>query len=260
MPGNPKMKWLTWLIITISAAWAAAYGDNGSGSLTIIPDHIRIGTFYDGSRVRITANTDSCDGAVVVLEGREEEVELNRKGRVAIIWMNVAQIKISGLPQAYILAASDKLDNICSEETQEKLELGLKSLRSRMQVSSDQPLTGKEFDQFLKLKTKNRTYDTDIKIDLRNISSGEEELSAVLPIPSGMPPGNYDIELYCFKNGNMVEKQSASLEIDRIGLPHFMINLANSHAAMYGLLAIFVAMIVGIIMDFIFNSLPGSGH
>ena len=80
------------------------------------------------------------------------------------------------------------------------------------------------------------------------------------PVPSGMPSGDYDIHLYCFREGNLVEERAARLNIDRIGLPHFMINLAYNHAAEYGLLAIIVAMAAGIIMGVIFSSLPGRGR
>lgn len=255
-----RMKWLACLVMAISLTCAAARAGESPGSLTVVPDQIQIGTFYHGTRVRVSADSVACDGAVLVLEGNDEEVSLNRKGRVALIWMNVAQLTISGLPQVYILAASDKLDDICSKETQEKLRLGVESLRPRMKIHSDQPLTGKEFDQFLILKTRNGTYNTNDKIELSSISSNGRKLSADLPVPSGMPSGNYDIHLYCFREGNLVDERVARLSIDRIGLPHFMINLAYKHAAEYGLLAIIVAMAAGIVMGVIFSSLPGRGR
>jgi hypothetical protein len=81
-----------------------------------------------------------------------------------------------------------------------------------------------------------------------------------LPIPSHMPPGKYDIHLYCFKEGKVLKEETTFLEIKRIGLPQLMINLANNHPAVYGLVAILVAMAVGLLMGVIFSSLPGKGH
>jgi len=260
MAGNRKIEWFIYLVGIALVAGSTVFADENQDSLKIVPDQIRIGTFYHGTEIQVSANVAACDGAVIILEGSEEKVELNRKGREAFIWMNVAQITISGLPQAYIMAASDKLDNICSKETQEKLSLGLESLRPQMEVHSDQSLTGEEFDQFLKLKNHNGTYDTNNKINLKSVSSGRQEISSILPIPSQMSPGTYKIHLYCFRQGNLVQGEIGSLKIERVGLPELMINLANKHAAVYGLLAIVIAMAVGIIMGFIFSSLPGREH
>ena len=222
-----------------------------------MPDLIRIGTFYDGSEVHVSAITDSCDGAVIVIEGKDQEVTLNRKGRVAVIWMNVARITIDGLPRAYILAATGKLDNICSKETQDELSLGLESLRSRTEISSDQSLTGTEFKEYLKLKIRDGTYSVNNTASLSPSSGGKEEISSILPVSSVTPPGEYDIHVYCFRQGRLFADYISQLTIERIGLPGLLMNLASKHSALYGILAIIAAMVVGLIMGIIFSSLPG---
>jgi uncharacterized protein (TIGR02186 family) len=260
MSGYRQGIWLICLAAILSLPRSVSSADENPSQITIEPDQIKVGTFYDGCDVLVSATVTSCDGAVIVLEGKEQEVTLNRKGRVAVIWMNVARITVGGLPEVYILAASDSLDNICSEVTLQELELGLNSLRSKIKVSSDHPLTGDEFEQFLKLKEYGGTYDTDIKIDLKSISPDRQVITAVLPIPSGMPPGSYDIKLYCFSQGNLIGKQVGRLEIKSIGLPCLLMNLAEGHAAVYGILAIFVAMAAGLIIGIISNILSGRGN
>lgn len=260
MTSKHKIFWFICLLGIVLMAEGATPADESMDKLTIVPDQVQIGTFYHGSNVDVMATIAPCDGAVVVLESEDEDVKLNRKGRVGVIWMNVAQLTISGLPRVYILASTDKLDNICSEETCQELRLGLNALRPEMSIESEQPLTGQEFNEFLDLKEHNGTYDTGIKIDKQMVYPDKEKLSANLPIPSGMPPGTYEIYLFCFDQGNLRQKLSARINIERIGLPHFMIDMARKHAALYGLLAIIVAMGVGIVMGVIFSSLPGSGH
>jgi uncharacterized protein (TIGR02186 family) len=260
MAGRRRIGWFIGLLAAMSMACTTAFAGEASGSLTVVPNQIQIGAFYNGSEVRISAETAPCDGAVMVLTGEDREVKLNRKGRVAVIWMNVARIDIGGLPEAYILAASGELDRICSKGTQAELGLGLESLRPRMRISSDQPLEGREFDQFLKLKIHNGAYRIGLEIERESVTPETDRISAVLPIPSGMPPGMYHIDLYCFKQGNLVEKHRQELRIEIVGLPQFMINLVYRHAAAHGLLAIVVAMVVGILMGVIFSSSPGKGH
>lgn len=252
--------WLYLLILILPVARDSAISGEtpDTSTITIVPEQIRIGAFYNGVEVKVAANVASCDGAVIVLEGGSEEITLNKKGRVAVIWMNVAKITISGIPRVYILASSDELDEICSRDTQEEFRLGVESLRIPMDIKSDQPLTGAEFDQFLKLKIENGTYNTNNKVKLESTPLGELEVSSILPIPSKMPPGVYEIKLYCFRQGRVVEMQSAGLKIDMMGLPCAIMNLAEKNAAMYGFMAIVAAMMAGVIMGIVFSSLPGN--
>jgi len=252
--------WLFRVAAAISLAGAINAGAVQEGNLTITPENIQIGTFFHSADIQVSADVVDCDAAVIVLEGSSEKVTLNRKGRVGFIWMNTAQITISGLPRIYIMAASDALNNICTDSLREQLQIGAESLKPLMEVHSEQPFTGSEFDQFLELKKHNGMYDTKNKIVLEPEIGNRVRLTSSLRIPSQMPPGVYDMYLYCFKDGNLVEKQATQFDIERAGLPQLMINLAYNHAALYGLIAIVIAMIVGIIMGVVFSSLPGSGH
>ena len=226
----------------------------------LTPDTIDVGTFYNGSKVQVSATVPECDGAVVVMEAEAEEMKLNRKGRVAGIWLNVAQVVVKNAPKVYVLAASGKLENLCSPDVLAKLRLGSAYLRRQVQFTCEKPLTGTEFDEFLKLKTDNGTYNMDVGIGLKPSEPGKMELSATLPIAPTIPPGTYKVMLYCFKDGEQICRGVADLTVQRIGLARVLANLAHNHGAEYGLLAIAVAMAVGIVMGVIFNSLPGSGH
>lgn len=228
--------------------------------LTLEPAQVHVSTFYRGADVHVSAELGECDGAVLLLTAGEEEETLNRKGRVAGIWLNVAQVTVNHVPRIYILGTSDKLENICSPEVQKELGLGEESLRERLEFTCEKPLTGSEFDEFLKLKVDNGTYNMNVKVDLTPAGPSHKELSAVLPVPPTVPPGTYTVMLYCFKDGKPIERGSAELSIVRVGLAKVMASLAHSDPAVYGVVAIVVAMIVGIGMGVIFSSRPGSGH
>ncbi len=227
---------------------------------TLTPDTIDVGTFYNGSDVQVAADIPESDGAVLVMEAGRDEIKLNRKGRVAGIWLNVAQVTVENVPKVYILAASDSLENICSPDVRRKMQIGTEYLRDEIKFICDKPLTGTEFEEFLKLKTDNGTYNMDVGIDLTPAAPGRMTLSATLPIAPTIPPGTYQVLLYCFKDGVQIGRGKTQLVVKRIGLARMMANLAHEHAAAYGLLAIVVAMMVGIVMGVIFDSLPGSGH
>jgi len=224
------------------------------------PETIDVGTFYNGADVQVSADIPVCDGAILVMEAGRDEIKLNRKGRVAGIWLNVAKVTVENVPKVYLLATSGKLEDIYPSERIGEAPFGVEYLRRKIKFICDEPLTGTEFDEFLRLKTDNGAYKMDIGINLEPGDPGRMELSASLPIAPTVPPGTYKVLLYCFKNGEQVGFGEAELNIKRIGFAHLMANLAQDHAALYGLLAIAVAMVVGIVMGVIFDSLPGSGH
>ncbi len=225
----------------------------------LTPDRVEAGMFYDGTEVQVTADIPECDGAVVVLETENENIELNEKGRVAGIWLNVAQVTVHNAPKVYIMATSDHLDSICVPEVRHELHLGMHYLRNQMKFESDKTLTGSELDEFVKLKKTNGAYKMDVAMNLVANGTGKK-LTAVLPIAPSIPPGTYKLLMYGFTGGYPVCKGEAELTIERVGLALLMANLAKSHAAEYGIIAIVVAMAVGIVMGVIFDSLPGSGH
>jgi uncharacterized protein (TIGR02186 family) len=238
---------------------ALAATSDSTVTMELTPAEINVGIFYHGTEVRVEARIPACDGAVLVLEGETETVTLNRKGREAGIWLNVAQVMISHAPRVYILAASRALGDICSEDIRKDLGLGLQSLRGRLQITSDKTLAGTEVDEFLKLKERAGTYNTDLRVALTPEGDGQKLLASLL-IPATVPPGQYRLNLYCFAHGEPVFRGSSDLSIGRVGLARIMASLAHEHSAAYGVLAIVVAMTVGIVMGLVFHSLPGSGH
>lgn len=246
--------------LVAGAAYAARPASVDPIELQLSRDQIEVGVFYHGADVQVTADIPACDGAVLVLETGAEELTFNRKGKEAGIWLNVAQVVISGVPKVYLLASSKSLNEICSEDTQRQLGLGIASLRDRMKITSAKPLIGSEVEEFLKLKRETETYKTDLPATLTPTGTGSDRFSAHLIVPATVPPGTYRVMLYCFRDGQLSDKGMSELTIKRVGLTDLLASLAHERAATYGVLAIVIAMVVGIAMGIIFHSLPGSGH
>ena len=130
--------------------------------LNLNPSEIEIGMFYNGSLVEVSAEVPECDGAVLIMEAGPDDIILNKKGRFAGVWMNVAQVTAENVPEVYFLGMSDKLNNICSPNTAADLHFGAEYLKRRIQFISDLPLTGSEFNDFLRLKMNDGMYNMNI--------------------------------------------------------------------------------------------------
>jgi len=238
----------------------AQQNEDSITDFTITPNYIDIGAFFKGSQISVSAEVPECDGVVVELEGKDQEMVLNKKGKRAFLWLNVAQISVKKAPSVYIIASSDKLNNICSEKELEEELLGYISLRRKIIFESDKPLTGHEFDEFLKLKEHKGSYNINNTVNFDPNMSGRQKVTANLDIPSFISAGNYEIFLYCFKNGNLSQKASSSFLVEEVGLTVLIKNLAFGKPAIYGVFAIIIALGAGFIIGIIFSKRNRGGH
>lgn len=242
------------------ACIAAQVTEQEAVTLKVVPRDIRVGLFYHGTEVRVAAGIPRSDGVIMQIEGGDGDVVLNKKGKLGFIWLNVAQVTVKNAPQVYILDSSGPLWEICSPGDRERLELGFDALAGRIAFESRKPLTGSEFEEFLKLKEHRRTYGAGQTIAVRPAGDGRQEAAATLFLPSAVPPGRYDVRLYCFTRQRLTAQASAVLSIEKVGAPLMMTDLAHRYGAAYGAVAVVIAMAAGILIGFVFGSRRGGGH
>ncbi len=228
---------------------------DGSAQIKLSPESVNIDAFYKGLDVIVNATIPKdCDGAAVKIQGDDEKAVLNRKGKISILWLNVAEVTVANAPGIYILDASSPLNSFCTFEEQKRLTLGYAALRERIVIHCEKPLSGSEFDEFILLKEHNGSYRHTTSATLLPAQNTSKTFSSALRIPPVMPSGNYLVRLYCFKNLVLMGQASAELSVEKVGIPNYLHSLAYGHPAVYGLLAIVIAMATGIIMGMIFSS------
>jgi uncharacterized protein (TIGR02186 family) len=221
--------------------------------LRITPSVIEVGTFFNGTQVQVTAALTERSDIVVKLVGKDETVILNKKERKALFWLNAAKDTVKNAPSIYILACSDALNELSNKEELDKEMLGYNSLKEKILFKSNLPLTGKEFTEFIKFKEHNGCYKIYKGAVIKLDSNGNQVLKAHVDIPSFIPVGEYDIVVYCFKNGVLTDKSVVNLSVEQVGLPLFISNLADESPAVYGILAIILAMLAGILIGMVFS-------
>jgi uncharacterized protein (TIGR02186 family) len=228
----------------------------GFAPLFVIPDKISINAFYKGTEVEIRSELPlDCDAAVVKIQGDDEEITLKRKGKVYIFWLNVDDITISRAPGIYILNSSAPLEKACSVDGQRKLVLGYDALKARIGIQGKNALSGSEFSDFITLKEHSGSYSQSSTAQLVPAADNKgKSLRTVLHIPPVMPSGDYQIQMYYFKDRTLLGESSAPLSVQKVGLPRYLYSLAFEHPAFYGVFACIIAMITGFIMSLIFGS------
>jgi len=245
-----------WLLLVIGLAWGTATArEMGEDALmTVCPDRVDINAFYKGATLQIHGECPACDNVAILVRGPVEKAEFKRKGRELLLWMTVARVEIENVPVAYVLQTSGEVDDIAGTPEADSLEIGYPTLRHRIRIESDKPLEGNEFDEYLQFKEAKELYRIEPgAVTLEAAEDGKARFSSQCQIPAVVPPGEYTVNMYAFREGKLVGHEEAPLPIQKTGMPRDLTDLAFDHPALYGVVAILVAMAAGMLMGVLFN-------
>lgn len=241
------------MLLGVSGKLPSMQQGKGQISLEIDPRVIVVDLFYRGSDVAVRAEVPpECESVAIKLQGNEKQMELNRKGKVAFLWLNVDRVTVKYAPRIYLLQASEELPLLAPAEELARWGLGYEALRDTIRFESRGNIDGAYFDDFVALKEHEGAYNVKTARILHKSGEGRRYVSAVLEIPPMISPGRYDVRLFCFGDGKLLGSMSTSLSVKDTGFPHFIKTIAYEHAAWYGILAILVAIAAGFGIGFLF--------
>lgn len=222
--------------------------------LRLAPDIITIGAFFDGARISASAEIPAGCDAIFEVSGKSYEQELLRKGRRWELWMNVGEIDIEGAPGLYLVTSSrpDLPDAVAVESGMgyQALEQSV-SFKGKLQ---EQIPVDELFKEFVRLKESHGLYGSyPGKVEIKPEGDGLSLARADFRIPVRVSPGTYQVCFAALRDGRVTARQCRPLHIKRVGLPAFLNSLAHRRAALYGLLAIAIAVVAGFLTGAVFK-------
>lgn len=240
------------LVLALLLLWAApaCAEDLVSG---ISQDIIQITSNYTGTNIVVFGAIEGALAAqrhdiVVVVRGPDEEMTVRRKDRVAGVWVNRDAARFEGLPAYYYLASTAPLSRIASPEALDRYGIGLGALHPALVGSHHDPAP------FLEAAIR---YHKRVGLYAENPGSidflSETLFRARVPVPAGVTRGQYNVEVYLFRDGQMVSAQSTPLFVDATGLERRLFNFAHDASLFYGLACVFMAMLLGWISSVLFR-------
>jgi hypothetical protein len=252
-----------WLTISLCLPVLLVLGLAGkakaeSATLQVSPDVVEINSFFQGRNVTVTGTLPTGLGAVVEVMGPATEEHLMRKGRRGPLWMNVGQISVSGVPSLYLVLSSHA-DLLAGNLIHGPW--GFPSLIQRISLTGD--VQADELDkfkhQFLELKESQKLYGSWPEgLTVSPAGDGRQKVTGKFWVPSNIRPDTYKVCLTAVRGSQAVEKVCTDLPVQMVGFPAFLMTMAYEHAALYGLLAVIIAIVVGSIMGYLFKG--GGGH
>ncbi|WP_022852371.1 TIGR02186 family protein [Thermodesulfatator atlanticus] len=224
-------------------------------SCEIVPNYIPIHFFYSGKDVEIFGHSDQKADVVIVIQDKAEELHLRKKGKVkGLFWMNVGELTFEPVPIVFMVFSNKPLDQILDKTEQAKYGIGYAALFKEVKIKPDPgPDRNRWIKEFIKFKEHHHLYRekfNSIKIEPEG-PSYKYQLHFHWPFQA--PPDVYTVTVYAIKDGKVVGSCKKKIKIEKVGLLKTISDMALERPALYGIIAIIIAIVAGIGVGLIFG-------
>jgi len=249
---------ILWLLgYVVIAAPLRAQG--AAPDFLVVPDRVEIGAFYRGSQVLVSGTIPAGAEAVVEVIGRETAEEVLRKGRRGGLWMNVGELEVRGVPSLYLVMSTSP--GLLSGATRDAA-WGYPALTRKMEFAG--PVTEQEQaefrDQFIKLKESQDLFGVFPGALTVSLGPGDRRtVKGSFTLPTMIKPDTYRVCLSVIEQGRVVAVDPGELTVVMAGFPAMLMELARTHALLYGVLAVAIAIVTGFSMGYLFKK-GGGAH
>lgn len=227
--------------------------------LSVNPQLIEIGAFFDGTTLTATGVVPSESQVVVRFLGATCDLHMKQKGRVfGVMWMNLDSLIFRGIPSVCIVNAAENLESLAQKTGAQGPvveALRLRGLKEKAQIESNGSDQAEAFAELIKLKNSEGLYrETSGNITYGEAANGQRSFRAQIAIPSRLSPGDYVVELVAVNGEGIVARVERPVTVKLVGFPALLAGLAFNHAALYGILATVIALLAGLAIGMVFDS------
>ncbi len=233
-------RWRTAVLLAVLTAGSVIPAGRVPAQTPMLVDlashRIHIDAAFTGAEILLFGALERRGDIVVKVKGPPIAVAVRRKVKTGGIWLNGDRVDAGEVPSFYSVAASRPLDSIASEALRRDLELDV-----RYQVGAAVP------DAYRAGLIRNFTRRGLYAVEQEPVSIIDGRLfRATLALPAETLPGEYWVETLLFREGTLTHRRLHRLLVERTGFESLLFDLAHAHPAVYGLIAVAVALAMGL--------------
>jgi uncharacterized protein (TIGR02186 family) len=240
----------------VPAVVCSALEETPRAVIQLVPSEVEANLFFNGAKVEVQGTVLPGYEVAVLCRGKASHLALRRKGRVwGVLWMNVGDVAFDQVPPLYLLSTSAPLASLASAAVLEQLGIGYPALAS--QNGDDQPF----FQELVQIKEKEGLFAVhEGAVQLVPGAGGVRQVRAECALPSTVPVDAYDVQLFGFKDGTGELLCSTPMDVEQVGVAHFMSSLVQRRPLLHGLFAVIVAVATGLLTGFVFGGSSKKPH
>jgi uncharacterized protein (TIGR02186 family) len=232
------------LLIALAAAQSAARAQEAPLVADVSENLVAITTGFTGKEVLLFGATDGPGDIAIVVKGPSRDLTVRKKDRFGPIWVNQDSVTFRDVPSFYRIASSRPLEEFAPPNLLSRFQIGSENIR--LETVDDSVLPTEELkiyrEALVRLKTDSQLYDEGL--GSVNTTSNRLFRTRIL-FPANVPTGTYFVEVYLFRNGTVAAAEIVPFNISKIGFGADVYDFAHNFGAIYGLLAIALAVGAG---------------
>jgi len=211
---------------------------------------IAITAGFSGAELLLFGAIGGAGDVVVVVRGPARREVVRRKKRVAGIWVNGRAVAFEDVPAYYRVASTRAIDGLAPETTLTALGIGARRLALRAAPETPESVAPQFRAALLRNKIRLRLYGA----EPGRVEVVEERLfRTTVDFPANVPTGAYAVEVFLLRDGRLVSRFEKSLAVHKAGIEAQVFNFAHERSALYGAIAIVIALVAGWLAGVIFR-------
>ena len=213
---------------------------------------VEISSTFSGADILLFGAYDGQknDDIIVVVSGQKGNIKVDKKEKKFGMWMITESVKFSNVPKYYYIASNRKIEEITNKSEIKKRKLDFNNFELKNNKIDNKNLDKKWYESLKRNMKKKQFW----KIEENSIQLNKNTLfRKTLSLPSNVSTGIYNVKILHYRKGNLISQEESKIKIDKTGISANIYNVAQSFSAIYGIIAVIVALFFGWFTNFIFR-------
>lgn len=259
-----KRCWSNWLtgccLVLLCFVQAQLASADAVPALTVTPTTIRMGADFNGATLHIDGRVPAGSEVVLRFMGKPREEHMKQKGKVfGLVWMNRTPLTFKNVPSVCLIQVSKPFDQLGAAAGTFTLDRLRQMVKVEKASASDGDLDVPA--ELLRLKQREGLCRESVGgVRFGPATDGVQPFEADLKIPPVLSPGPYTTEVVALKEGRIVGQAAVPVAAQLSGLPAWLNNMAFKHGTLYGILAVVIAILGGLLIGLVFQGKGGGAH
>lgn len=237
----------------------AGQGMAAESQIAVSPDKVSVGLNFKGADLAISGDVpDNAQVCIKVTSPNDGILDLSKKGKVSLFWMNVENISVTNVPKLYQVFTSQPLTEV-PENLQR--ELGIDKNYSAVYAGAEvkkhsdsgaltlgKSEAGEFVNSMVGLFSEGGLYG----IHERGVQTGEGRFKADLKLPANIPQEECQVTVYFLKEGQVMGTSAKTFKVETTGVVKWLNDLAIYDGPAYGYMSVLIALLVGSAIAFLF--------
>ena len=217
-----------------------AYPSNAKLRIDISEPNLEISTGFTGDTLTLFGTVSQKGDIVILVKGPTSDTTIRRKVDVLGLWIHANAVEFKNVHGYYNVASSKQIANITSPETRTEYRMGINSLI----YTTNDDATDEKKNRFLEALIQQKQLQGLYALTPNAAEYLNDTLFKTrITMPANVPLGDYEIEAFLFKNGQLIDQTSHPFTIKQVGLAAEVHDFAFEKPFLYGLSVILIAIL-----------------